>query len=79
MNNYTSNSLTCSVYGHNLERSNMPSEAAHKLICKTCHAEIQVNDYGEFDAHPIKNKRLISALKSYFTLKNNPIHRQLSY
>lgn len=79
MHTPTSNKLSCSLYGHNLERSSNTAKNAHKLRCKTCSAEIPVSIDGEFDAHPIKNRRLISALKDYVFLKNSRLGQRLSY
>lgn len=78
MQTITSNELSCSVFGHNLERSSDPAHAGHKLICKACCAEISVSDQGEFDTHPIKNSRLIFAIKQHFILKNRSLRHQLS-
>lgn len=79
MQTNTSNTLSCSVFGHNLERVSHTQQSAHKLKCKTCHAEVSVSTHGEFDTHPIKNRQLISVLKQHFILKNRSLQRQLSY
>ena len=78
MQTVTTNKLSCSVFGHNLERSSNPSHTAHILICKTCSTEISVNNHGEFDTHPIKNRQLISVIKQHFILKNRSLRHQFS-
>lgn len=77
MHTTTTNELSCSVFGHNLERSSMASVNSHELICKTCHSNVSVSDDGEFNILPFKNREINTALRQLFILKSQYLHRQI--
>lgn len=78
MQTTTTNELSCSVFGHNLERSSMASDNSHDLTCKTCQSKVSVSDDGEFNMSPFKNREIDTALRQLFILKSQYLHRQAS-
>jgi DNA-directed RNA polymerase subunit RPC12/RpoP len=78
MQTNATNELSCSVFGHNLERSSMASQANQELTCKTCNSKILVSDDGEFNVHPFRNRDISVALRQLFVLKNQQSARSLS-
>ncbi|WP_298901331.1 hypothetical protein [uncultured Psychroserpens sp.] len=78
MQTTTTNDLSCSVFGHNLERSTEPSAYRNELTCKTCHSKVAVNDQGEFRTLPYKNRDINTALRQLFLLKNQYFRRKIS-
>jgi len=78
MKTNTTNELSCSVFGHNLERSSMATASKNELICKTCHSKVLANEDGEFDIMPFKNKDVHRALKQLFILKSQHSRVQFS-
>lgn len=72
----TNNDLSCSVFGHNLERV---SKDSNETICKTCQSKVATTDYStSFDALPFDNKEIITTLQELYLLKNRLYKRQLS-
>lgn len=78
MQTTTTNELQCSVFGHNLERTSMTSQSNHQLTCKTCNTKVSVNDTGEFNTLPFKNKDINTALRQLFILKSQYSREQFS-
>ncbi|MEY8849596.1 hypothetical protein AB9K26_12320 [Psychroserpens sp. XS_ASV72] len=67
--------LSCSVFGHNLERV---SKYSSELVCKTCHSKVSVDQTGKFDTLPVKNQELKTALRQLFLLQNRLSNREFS-
>lgn len=67
--------LSCSVFGHNLERL---SKDSHELICKTCLSKIPIDYKGKFETLPVKNKNIKTALRQLFLLQNRYSPQKLS-
>lgn len=63
----TRNELSCSVFGHNLERL---SKDSHELTCKTCNSKIAIDNSGKFETLPLKNESIKTALRQLFLLQN---------
>ncbi|MEH6536679.1 MAG: hypothetical protein V7719_09815 [Psychroserpens sp.] len=78
MQTNTTNELSCSVFGHNLERSSMTIPSNDELTCKTCNSKISVSDSGEFEVIPFKNRDINTALRQLFLLNNQCSRKQFS-
>lgn len=78
MQTSTTNELSCSVFGHNLERSSLTSKETHELICKTCKSKVSVNDPDEYNMLPIKNRKISTALRQLFLLNTQYSHKSIS-
>ncbi|WP_460220250.1 hypothetical protein [Psychroserpens sp. MEBiC05023] len=74
----TTNELSCSVFGHNLERSPMSTGNAHQLICKTCQSRVPVDNQGEFESTSFNNKNLQKTLRQLFILKHQYSRERIS-
>ncbi len=72
------NELSCSVFGHNLERSSVASHTNRQLVCKTCNSNVSVTEDGDFNMLPFKNRDIKTALRQLFILKNQNSNRQFS-
>ena len=66
MKTTTKNELSCSVFGHNLERL---SKDSHELTCKTCNSKIAIDNNGTFEMLPLKNENIKTALRQLFFLQ----------
>ena len=75
MKNPTKTDLSCSVFGHNLERV---SKSSGLMQCKTCNTKIPIDQSTAFDALPFNNKEIMSTLQQLYLLKNRIYKRQLS-
>ncbi|WP_425076280.1 hypothetical protein [Psychroserpens sp. S379A] len=75
MKTTTTNHLSCSIFGHNLERV---SKDSHEMICKTCKAKVSMDASTSFDALPFENTEIMSTLQQLYLLKNRFYKRQLS-
>ncbi|MBR9846739.1 MAG: hypothetical protein GYB35_11855 [Algicola sp.] len=75
MKTITTNDLSCSVFGHNLERL---SKDSHELTCKSCKSKITMDDSDIFEALPLKNENIKTALRQLFLLQNRYSRRKLS-
>jgi hypothetical protein len=75
MKTITHSDLSCSVFGHNLERL---SKDSHELICKTCLSKITIDYKGKFETLPLKNKNIKTALRQLFLLQNRYSPQKLS-
>jgi len=75
MKTTTNNDLSCSVFGHNLERL---SKDSHELTCKTCKSKISIDDGGKFEALPLKNENIKTALRQLFLLQKRYSTQKLS-
>ena len=75
MKTTTNNDLSCSVFGHNLERL---SKYSHELSCKTCKSKIAIDNNGKFEALPLKNENINTALRQLFLLQKRYSHQELS-
>ncbi|WCO01838.1 hypothetical protein [Psychroserpens ponticola] len=75
MKTTTTNDLSCSVFGHNLERI---SKDSHELTCKTCKSKIVIEDSDTFDALPFKNQNIKTALRQLYLLQNRYSPQKLS-
>lgn len=71
----TTNDLSCTVFGHNLERL---SKNSHELTCKTCKSKIAMDHYDVLDAIPLKNENIKTTLRQLFLLQNRYSRRKLS-
>ncbi|MCD2258442.1 hypothetical protein [Psychroserpens luteolus] len=78
MQTTSNNELSCSVFGHNLERSSLISKDNHELTCKTCHSKVMIGDHGEFNALPYKNRDINTTMRQLFLLKNRRFHHPIS-
>ncbi|MBR9913646.1 MAG: hypothetical protein GYB32_02270 [Algicola sp.] len=77
MQTYTTNELSCSVFGHNLECSTMSHQK--RFTCKTCQAIVHVDDHGNFDSFPIHNHDIKTAIKQLFVLSHQYWRKQISF
>ncbi|WP_033959378.1 hypothetical protein [Psychroserpens jangbogonensis] len=75
MKTTTNNDMSCSVFGHNLERL---SKDSHELTCKTCKSKIAIDDSGKFETLPLKNENIKTALRQLFLLQNRYSPQKLS-
>lgn len=75
MKTTTNNDMSCSVFGHNLERL---SKDSHELTCKTCKSKIATDTSGKFETLPLKNDNIKTALRQLYLLQNRYLSRQLS-
>lgn len=75
MKNPTNNDLSCSVFGHNLERISKDSD---ETICKTCKSKVSMNYSNGFESLPFDNKEIMATLQQLYLLKNQLYKRQLS-
>ena len=78
MRSNSTNELSCSVFGHNLERMSATTQNNSEFTCKTCHSKILVGEHGEFDVFPFQNQDIKTALRQLFILKNQYAQRELS-
>ncbi len=78
MQTSTTNELSCSVFGHNLERSSLAPKETHELICKTCKSKVFVNATDEYNILPIKNRKISTALRQLFLLNTQYSHQRIS-
>ncbi|MGB3606077.1 MAG: hypothetical protein WA775_05385 [Psychroserpens sp.] len=72
------NQLPCSVFGHNLERSPIVLKDSQVLTCKTCHTKVRIDDSGELNVIPFKNREIDTALRQLFLLRKRSSRRQFS-
>ena len=75
MKTITTNDLSCSVFGHNLERLSKDSQ---ELTCKSCKSKVTMDDSDIFEALPLKNENIKTALRQLFLLQNRYSRRKLS-
>ncbi|WP_456442803.1 hypothetical protein [Psychroserpens sp.] len=75
MKTTTNNDLSCSVFGHNLERL---SKDSHELTCKTCKAKIANDNNEKNEALPFKNESIKTALRQLYLLQNRYSPQKLS-
>lgn len=75
MKTTTTNDLSCSVLGHNLERL---SKASNELTCKTCKSKITMDNSDVFESLPLKNENIKTALRQLFLLQNRYSRQKLS-
>ena len=75
MKTTTTNDLSCSVFGHNLERL---SKDSHELICKTCKSKVAMDNSDVFETLPLKNESIKTALRQLFLLQNRYSRQKLS-
>jgi hypothetical protein len=75
MKTTTTNDLSCSVFGHNLERL---SKDSNELKCKTCNSNIVMDNSDKFETLPLKNENIKTALRQLFLLQNRYSRRKLS-
>ena len=75
MKTTTNTDLSCSVFGHNLERL---SKDSHELTCKTCKSKIAIDNNGKFETLPLKNENIKKALRQLFLLQKRYSHQELS-
>jgi hypothetical protein len=75
MKTTTNNDLSCSVFGHNLERF---SKDSHELICKTCNSKITLDHADKFEALPFKNQNIKTVLRQLYLLQNRCSPQKLS-
>ena len=78
MQTTTTNDLSCSVFGHNLERSSDAPAYHNELTCKTCDAKVSIDTRGDFNTLPYKNRNINTALRQLFLLKSQYVRRHLS-
>ena len=78
MQTTTTQELTCAVFGHNLERYSSNDLNSHELICKTCQSKVLVDNNGEFDELPYKNRSINDAFKRLFLLKSQYSRQHIS-
>lgn len=75
MKSTTKNELSCSVFGHNLERL---SKESNELVCKSCNSKIAIDNRGKFETLPLKNENIKTALRQLFLLQNRYSPQKLS-
>ncbi len=75
MKTTTNNNLSCSVFGHNLERL---SKDSHELTCKTCKSKIALDTSVKFESLPFKNESIKTALRQLYLLQNRYSPQKLS-
>ncbi|WP_040252611.1 hypothetical protein [Psychroserpens mesophilus] len=75
MKTTTTNDLSCSVFGHNLERL---SKDSYELTCKTCQSKITLDNGETFETLPLKNDTIKTALRQLFLLQNRYSRQKLS-
>ncbi len=75
MKTTTNNDLSCSVFGHNLER--LPKDS-HELSCKTCKSKIEIDNSGKFETLPLKNENIKTALRQLFLLQKQVLDYKIS-
>ena len=75
MKTTTNNNLSCSVFGHNLERL---SKDSHELTCKTCKSKIALDPSDKFESLPFKNESIKTALRQLYLLQNRYSPQKLS-
>ncbi|WP_323787597.1 hypothetical protein [Psychroserpens sp.] len=75
MKTTTNNDLSCSIFGHNLERL---SKDSHELSCKTCKSKITLDNNDNFETLPFKNENIKTTLRQLFLLQNRYSSQKLS-
>ena len=75
MKTNTTNQLSCSIFGHNLERS---SKDSNEATCKTCKSKITLDDSEKFETLPFKNENIKTALRQLYLLQNRYTPQKLS-
>lgn len=70
----TNNGMSCSVFGHNLER--IPN--SNEMICKSCQTKMAIDHQDKIEAFPFKNSEIKATLQQLYLLQNRFSRRQLS-
>jgi hypothetical protein len=71
----TNNQLSCSVFGHNLERL---SKDSYELTCKTCKSKIALDNSDKIETVPFKNQNIKMALRQLYLLQNRYATQRLT-
>jgi len=71
----TNNDLSCSIFGHNLERI---SKDSNEMICKTCQSKMTMDHQDKIESFPFKNSEIRETLQQLYLLQNRFSRRQLS-
>ncbi|MCB0382472.1 MAG: hypothetical protein KDD05_04020 [Psychroserpens sp.] len=75
MKTNTINDFSCAVFGHNLERLSKDSQ---ELTCKTCKTKITMDNSDVFEALPLKNENIKTALRELFLIQNRYSRQKIS-
>jgi hypothetical protein len=70
MNENLTNELSCSVFGHNLYRSNSHNTKSTELVCSSCKAKIYTDPRGDFHNSPFSNYEVQKVLRQLFLLES---------